>query len=221
LSKLAAAAEQFGAVTVVAPDTHLSGCSHQVNVARPLELSELEPGRHSLDGTPADCARVGLLHLDPDADWVLSGINHGGNLNVDVYMSGTVAAVREAAWLGKPGIAFSQYFHGRESYDWTRGTAWAIRVLERLFEEPLPDGSFWNVNFPDPRETRREPELVFCGLEPGHLAMEYHREGDLLHYRSVYQERVRQPGSDVDVCFSGDIAISRVITTLGIGHHNT
>jgi MFS family permease len=39
--------------------------------------------------------------------WVLAGINAGGNLGADVWVSGTVAAVRESTLYGKPGIALS------------------------------------------------------------------------------------------------------------------
>jgi hypothetical protein len=30
--------------------------------------------------------RVTLAHVAPDVDWVLSGVNHGGNLGVDVLL---------------------------------------------------------------------------------------------------------------------------------------
>ena len=93
LDVLRRAAESLGECVTVAPHEHLSGCSHRVNTHRPLWAEEVGPGRYSLDGSPADCARIGLLHLATDADWVLSGVNDGGNLGVDVHMSGTVAAV--------------------------------------------------------------------------------------------------------------------------------
>ena len=62
-----------------------------------------------VDGTPVDCVRLGAANLFPNVDWVLSGINSGANLGTDLFISGTVAAAREAAVLSKPAIAVSQY----------------------------------------------------------------------------------------------------------------
>ncbi|MDQ3333363.1 MAG: 5'/3'-nucleotidase SurE, partial [Planctomycetota bacterium] len=81
---------------VVAPDRHLSGCAHRVVTEEDLVLDDRGDGRFALNGTPADCVRVGLLHVCSDAAWVLSGVNDGGNLGVDTFLSGTVAAAREA-----------------------------------------------------------------------------------------------------------------------------
>jgi 5'-nucleotidase len=36
-------------------------------------------------------------------------------------------------------------------------------------------------------------------------------EGNLFHYDGNYHERRRAPGSDVDVCFGGRIAVSKVV----------
>src|ERR1043166_3476254 len=104
LAALVEAAALCGDVICVAPDSHYSGCGHRVTTDRPLKLSRAGDDRWALDGTPADWVRVALAHVVPDVDWVLSGINHGGNLGVDVFHSGTVAAVREAALHGKRAI---------------------------------------------------------------------------------------------------------------------
>src|SRR5262245_12762084 len=148
LQFLAQVAAEFGEVVVVAPDDARSGCGHQVNNERPLSLAEVASARFSCDGTPADCVRLGLRHVAPDADWVLSGVNDGGNLGIDVYMSGTVAAVREALLLGTPGIALSQYVGRKNAVNWASRASLLRRVLSRLLEAPPPESSFWNVNFP-------------------------------------------------------------------------
>ncbi len=51
---------------------------------------------------------------------------------------------------------------------------------------------------------------MFCPLEAGPLPLCFRADGELLHYSGNYHERRRQPGSDVDVCFSGNIAVTRV-----------
>jgi 5'-nucleotidase len=156
-----------------------------------------------------DCVRIGLLWKGIDADWVLSGINDGGNLGVDTYMSGTVGAAREAALLGKRAIAFSQYRRRTLPFEWS----WAVRavqiLLPQLIRRPLPPRSFWNVNLPhDPNYQNGLPDIVFCPVDPHPLPVSYEQIHDALHYRSDYHSRKRKLGADVDVCFSGRISVS-------------
>src|SRR5262245_7937110 len=118
LEALLQAARTIGDPVVVAPAGPQSGVSHAVTAHGPLRIEPRGNDRFAVHGTPADCARIGLLKLVPDAAWVLSGINHGGNLGADVYYSGTVAAVREAVLHGWPGVAVSQYRHEKREFDW-------------------------------------------------------------------------------------------------------
>lgn len=210
LALLAQVAAEFGHVVVVAPDSVRSGCGHQVNNERPLTLSHVAETRVSCDGTPADCVRIGLHHVAPDVDWVLSGVNDGGNLGIDVFMSGTVAAVREGVFLGKPGIALSQYVQRKDTLDWTARRNLVRRVLARLLSEPPPDAGFWNVNFPIWEPTQPEPEIVECGLDMNRHDVRFEQRDGQFHYRGVYRERPRTLGRDVDVCFSGNIAVTRI-----------
>ena len=39
----------------------------------------------------------------------------------------------------------------------------------------------------------------------------FRADGDSLHYSGNYHERGRQPGSDVDVCFRGGIAVTEIM----------
>jgi 5'-nucleotidase len=210
LAALEAAAAALGECVVLAPQDHHSGCSHRVTTDRPLGITALGGRRHQLDGTPTDCTRVGLSHFCPHAAWVLSGINDGGNLGADVYHSGTVAAVREAALLGKPGIALSLYRRRGVQPDWERAARWAAPVLERLLREAPPAGAFWNVNLPCGDAGAGTPEIVFCPLDPHPLPVEYRLENGRLHYQGNYHQRLRRPGCDVDVCFSGRIAVTQI-----------
>lgn len=203
-------------VTIVAPDQHLSGCGHQVTVDRALKLEQLESHRFALDGTPADCVRVGLHRLDHAPDWVFAGVNAGGNLGVDTYMSGTVAAVREAAMWGIPAIAFSQYHRSPGPIDWQSTRDWIDHVLAQLLTNPPGAGSFWNVNFPDPPGSKPEsepPELVHCPLDPHPHDVSFEVANQQYRFQGVYQNRRRIAGTDVDCCFSGQIAVTRLHLT--------
>jgi 5'-nucleotidase len=211
LAALAKAAAGLGEIVHAAPHVHLSGCSHRVTTDQPVRATLEAPGRWAIEGTPADCVRVGLAHLWPDADWVLSGMNHGGNLGADVHISGTVAAVREGVLHGKPGIALSQYRKRQGEIDWDRAVRWAAPLLAELVSRPWVPGTFWNINLPHLERGDPEPNVVFCPLEIGPLPLSYREEAGLYHYNGNYHQRPRCAGSDVDVCFSGNIAVTRIV----------
>lgn len=202
-------------VWVIAPDSHLSGCGHQVTTHQPLTIEERSEREIAVSGTPADCSRLALTHLCPEASWLLSGINFGGNLGVDEYISGTVAAVREAAILGVRAIAFSQYRDRRlPPPDWRVSRRYAVAVLQELMAHPLEAGCFWNVNFPHlplPGAGRESPvpEMVFCRAGRQPLPTQLKRQGNQFIYVGDYSGRKRDPGDDVDICFSGRIAITQ------------
>jgi 5'-nucleotidase len=211
LRALVQAAQQFGEVTVLAPDSAHSGCGHRVTTHAPLELSRRGPNQLAVNGTPADCVRLAVHGLVAAPDWVLSGINAGGNLGADVHHSGTVAAVREAVFHGWRGIALSQYHKRDLDWDWDRTRALAVLVLRDLIQRPCPPGCLWNVNFPHLPAGSADPGLVFCPLESRPLPISYRQEGDVYHYNGNYHQRGRTTGSDVDVCFQDQIAISQVM----------
>ncbi len=210
LQALCDAAGELGEVAIVAPERPHSGCGHQVTTHGPIQVRRLATHRLAVTGTPADCVRLALHSLVPDFDWVLSGINAGGNLGADVYHSGTVAAVREAVLRGRPGIAFSHYLKRDLPVDWTRAGRWARQVLEELIAQPWTSGCYWNVNFPHLPAGSDEPALATCQLERAPLPLGYRQESDVLVYSGNYHQRQRQAGSDVDVCFGGQIAVCLV-----------
>jgi 5'-nucleotidase len=126
---------------IAAPSDHQSGCGHQVTTIRPITLYRLSEREYAIRGTPADCTRIALTHIHPKPKFVLSGINAGGNLGVDAYISGTVAAVREAAMHGIPGIAISQYRKGKLDFNWEMATKLTKQVLDILLNRSLEVGT--------------------------------------------------------------------------------
>jgi 5'-nucleotidase len=209
LAALLDAARGVGDPVLVAPAGPQSGVSHAVTTGTAVRFEERGPGRFAVSGTPADCVRVGLHRLCPDAAWVLSGINHGGNLGADVYYSGTVAAVREAVLHGWPGVAVSHYRKRGMQFDWLRAAGWVARVLADLLARPPVPGAFYNVNLPHLGPADPDPEVVFCPLDPHPLPLSYrHEEDGGMHYDGDYHARNRTAGADVDVCFGGRIAVT-------------
>jgi 5'-nucleotidase len=206
--------------TIIAPLSHQSGCGHQVTTDRPIGITTRPNPYHpvttdansnyAIAGTPADCVRIAVKYLQLDVDYVLSGINAGGNLGVDAYISGTIAAVREAAILGIPGIAISQYKKSPHPIDWAISTKLARYAIDRLLSLPLPPKSFWNVNLPYRSSLSTLPQIVVCEPSDDPLPIDYQRSGDELIYAGVYRDRHRTLGTDVDVCFNGDIAVTQL-----------
>src|SRR5262249_10192076 len=175
-----------------------------------LRFAARGAAKFAVDGTPADCVRAALHVLTPDAQWVLAGINEGGNLGTDVYLSGTVAAVREAVLHGRPGIAVSQYIKRGVPLEWRQSAGRLVRVLRELLAQPWTPRTLWNVNLPHLEPGAAAPAVVYCPLDPHPLPVAFRREGDLLHYHGDYHKRARVADSDVDVCFSGQIAVTRL-----------
>ena len=209
LAALEAALPDGSEVVVAAPSVEYSGCSHQVTTNRPIRVRRLTQRKFSVESMPADCVRVALHGDGGRFDWVMAGINHGGNLGVDVYYSGTVAAAREATLYGIPAIAISHY-RDREFVpdDWRRATAWVRGLLPELLGRPLPAGGFWNVNLPSLPAGAGEPPLVDCEVDTSPLQLTYGVDGESYSYTGVYRQRGRQRGCDVDTCFGGSIAVS-------------
>ena len=210
LAALQQAAALLGEAILVAPLEAHSGCSHRVTTGKPIQVIQRDAGRFAVDGTPADCVRLALHGLASDFAWVLAGINEGGNLGVDVHHSGTVAAVREAVLHGRPGIAVSHYHKSGWEIDWHRAGHLIKPLLADLLTKPWTPGTFWNINLPHLGTDQPDPDVVFCPLDPGPLPLSFRADGDSWHYDGNYHERPRASGSDVDVCFAGNIAVTQI-----------
>jgi len=213
---------------VVAPDTGRSCCSHGVTTSLPLTVISTRNNQWSVSGTPADCVRVGLLFLKLQPDLVVSGVNHGGNLGMDILYSGTAAGAREASLFGLPSIAVSQYMRRDVERDWNVNAKRAAFVIENILARVPPGKGFWNVNLPalpihpDSLDfpismCKPEPQSLIFSLEAATERLQNGPESlkivdpipdSSVLYKSNYQERPRTSGTDVDLCFNGHATIS-------------
>jgi 5'-nucleotidase len=200
----------MASVVVAAPRDHQSGCGHQVTTTQAIPVKKFAEQEYAIGGTPADCIRIATSQLCQNVKFVLSGINSGGNLGVDAYISGTIAAVREAAMHEIPGIAFSQYRKRQRPVDWEVAARWTASVLADLLQRPWTPGTYWNVNLPHLLPEDAEPEIVFCQPCTKPLPANYRIEGDNFYYVGEYAKRERTFMSDVDICFSGKIAVTQL-----------
>ena len=151
IAALAEALDTLGEVEVVAPADGQSGAGHGITFLRPLTAERVSMGASrqgwSVDGTPADCVKLGVHELLGNRpDLVVSGINAGANRGVDVLYSGTVAAAAEAALMGIPSVAVS--LEASASFDFATAGAWALRVLAPVLPIGIPRGQMLNINIP-------------------------------------------------------------------------
>jgi 5'-nucleotidase len=158
-------------LTVVAPLEQQSGKSHGIKFRDPIKLFRAG-GRagvswYAVDAPPATVVRVALFAvLDSVPDLVIAGINTGDNAGTNAWVSGTVAAAREAALHGLPGVAFSVCPTGPGSYAAAAG--WARQVLERLqTEDRVRAPLLLNVNVPcgEPQGIRVAPMSLARGTQ--------------------------------------------------------
>ena len=150
LIRLVRMARALGEVCVIAPDGQRSAQSHSITLRRPVDLRPADIGiagvrAYACSGTPADCVRIGLVHLLQERpDWVLSGINDGYNMATDIQYSATAGAALEAAAQNVPAIAISEAPGGVHGLTNARLPG----ILADLTQRELRPGQIFNVNFP-------------------------------------------------------------------------
>ncbi len=148
---------KVGNVYVCAPHIERSGAGHSISVRQGLEAKEVPFENAKLafeiNGTPADCVKLGVLLLKDrgiKVDMVFSGINHGGNLGTDTHYSGTVSAAIEGCICGIPAVAVSVNSHNPRNLDVAAELA-AQTFLKSAGK--LDSKTVLNINLPDvPKE---------------------------------------------------------------------
>jgi len=147
--------KKWGNVTVVAPAVEQSGVGHTITYLHPIvvhrEYLQGEFLGWKIEGSPADCVKLGLLEFcTRKPDLIVSGINHGANCGINVLYSGTVAAAIEGAFFGVPSIALSQWLNPPP--DFVRTAKLAVEICKQLYEKTSDCHALWNVNFPANKE---------------------------------------------------------------------
>lgn len=151
LAALAEALSELGEVLVVAPAAEQSGVALSITYLHPIVVEHsYRDGRlfgHAVQGSPADCVKLGILELsDPEPDLVVSGINSGSNVGINILYSGTVAGAIEGAFFRKTSVAVS--LNQATPPDYPAAAKYAVGVIGRLLDSGIPSGSLWNLNLP-------------------------------------------------------------------------
>ncbi len=137
-------------VYIVAPEVERSAVGHAITIHYPLRVKEIRRGKffwgYAVSGTPADCVKLALYELVGPVDLVISGINRGANVGINVLYSGTVSAATEAKILGYSGLAVS--IAAYENIDYCFASYFIAKFISILFELPLKKPFCLNINFP-------------------------------------------------------------------------
>jgi len=138
-------------VHIVAPDSERSAVGHAITLTSPLRVQEVfKHGSffgYGVKGTPADCVKIAVQELlEAAPDVILSGINLGANVGVNVLYSGTVSAATEGAFLGIPSAAISLDI--RTNPDFRFAARFGIEIIRFIREHGLRERTALNVNIP-------------------------------------------------------------------------
>lgn len=214
---------------IVAPAKEQSGVGHCVTLYSPLcaeavtmpDALAAVPA-FKVSGTPADCVKLGITNLFPGfaPDLVISGINRGPNIGINILYSGTVAAALEACINGIPAVALSLDTPPGGIWHFTLAAELSLPVIEAVLAHGLPEWTVLNVNIPN----RPQAELKgFRLTTPGKSGFkEYYieepPEGALRRFRleGAMVNRDKAPASDAIALAENWIAVS----VLGLSMHN-
>lgn len=153
LLALARAMKSAADTFVVAPEHERSAASHAITLHKPLRVVQAVLGDTGLpawatNGTPADCVVLAVLDLlGSPPDVVVSGINVGANLGMDLIYSGTVSGAVEATLFGIAAIAIS--VASFKDVHWEPAAAYAAHLAQEIKRHGLPRDTFLNVNVPN------------------------------------------------------------------------
>ncbi|MEO6436946.1 MAG: 5'/3'-nucleotidase SurE [Tepidisphaeraceae bacterium] len=147
---------KLGEVHVIAPETVQSATGHGITLTAPLltSLVTIENAftGTAVDGRPADCVKLAVSQILPrQPDLVVSGMNSGANVGINVIYSGTVAAAVEAAFLGLPSIAVSLHLTADVPTDYAWASKCALPAIQSVLAAGLRGGEVININIPSLR----------------------------------------------------------------------
>lgn len=211
------ALQAWGDVTVVAPAAEQSGVGHGITYLHPLLAHrEFRNGTFfgwRVEGSPADCVRLGILQLCPrKPDVVLSGINAGCNIGINVLYSGTVAAAIEGAFFGVPSVAVSQWLDDSPP-DYVATAHRAAALAKELVVRAPASGALWNLNFPAVRSGwPKGVRTVTMGVRRHTETMEQRIDPRGRPYYWTGWEPIRNhhadPGTDLEALQQGYITVT-------------
>ncbi|MBN1823189.1 MAG: 5'/3'-nucleotidase SurE [Endomicrobiales bacterium] len=198
---------KLGKVVTVVPDQERSGTSHSITLHKPIRLQKCGNNIFTINGTPADCVRYGVISAGKGKiDLVISGVNSGPNMGHDVIYSGTVAGAREGAVYNIPSIAVS--VAEASGGNFRLAAAAARKIAQGVLAGGFPENIYLNVNVPKKVDGYRITKLgkriyddeIECRTDPrGHK-----------YYWLVgrFVTGIEEPGTDLEAVKKGYVSIT-------------
>ena len=206
LWKMVGAVKGLGEVVVAAPDRDQSGIGTAMTLLEVVKSREISSPpidgikTYAVEGTPADCVILAAESLEPGGfDVVLSGINEGSNLGLDLLTSGTVGAAFQGYFRGIHSIAMSVASLTNVQFDAAASTAKSL--VQTISAQNLSSPLFLNVNLPNTATdaikgaavTTVGPRLYLENVERG-------SNGRRTYYWIKHNRLVNHPvGEDTDI----------------------
>jgi 5'-nucleotidase len=210
---------QLGEVAVVAPESEQSAVGHAISLVNPLRVKKvsLDGGVQgwAVSGTPADCVKIALSELLPEPpQMVVSGLNLGPNVGINVLYSGTVSAATEASILGVPAMAVSLNSYKADA-DFAAAARLARETVARLRSWPgWKNGVCLNINLPA-LPPDRVLGLKFTRQDVGPLVEHFERRVDPREHvyywlAEINERRLPDPETDYGALAAGFISITPI-----------
>lgn len=212
-------------VTVVAPESEQSAVGHAITINDPLRVKKISRNGaffgYGVSGTPADCVKIAVREVMREPpELVLSGINVGANVGINVLYSGTVSAATEGAILGLHAVAVS--LDALRHPDFGFAVEFTLELVRR-FEAgfSLGRGVALNVNIPArTRERVAGVRLVRQGT--AHFPERFDKRIDPREHAYYWQvggrpEGVADPDTDIAALAEGYVTITPIYFDLT--HH--
>jgi len=165
-------------LSVVAPETEMSAVGHAITLSNPLRVRRFKRNGtffgYAVSGTPADCVKIAIQEiLQQRPDMIISGINMGSNVGINLLYSGTVSAATEGAFLGIPSFAIS--LNTKNDSDFSFPAKFSRQMISFVMENSIREGTALNVNIP------AVPENQIKGIS--------FTTQDLVRQRDTYEKR--------------------------------
>ena len=200
-------------VFVVVPETEKSAVSHSINLFNPIRVKEVKFDDFKffvVSGTPVDCVKIGVKELIKDKiDLLISGINLGPNLGMDILYSGTVSAACEGAILGIPSISVS--IAGYDNFNLEDSSKITLKIIEIVEKIKFPEDTILNINIPN-KKIKEIKGIKITYQSKSRFNEEYEKRvdprGNTYFWLKGSFKIAEEKGSDVDAIKNDYISIT-------------
>ncbi|MCM8817908.1 MAG: 5'/3'-nucleotidase SurE [Candidatus Omnitrophica bacterium] len=208
--------KNIGKIYVIVPEIEKSATSHSINLFSPIRIKKIEINGISsfiVNGTPVDCVKIGIKKIIKEKiDMVVSGINPGPNLGMDILYSGTVSAASEGAILGIPSISVSIADYKNFKFD--SASIITVKIIEKLKKVKFPKDTILNINIPNKNlEEIKGIKITF--QSESRFSEEYEKRidprGNIYFWlKGTFKEKTKDKGSDVEAIKNGYVSITPI-----------